>query len=202
MESFIKRVEGKSQSEQFCGKSIRNMNDDGLELDVTSAHCTREQDQVALKMLRWMACEHSDNGESVGSPTIFRAVDTHIDQQTSSRQSMEGLLCWGRHDIGSLPISVFDSITVRYYVNAVYGADISGSFVAAWDSNRRREDKISAGPNVKRRRDCILFRYPERKSRVSSTMDGLSVGRVRIFFKVGDEYKKSTKAGHHLSLAT
>jgi len=38
MESFIERVKGKSQSEQFYGKSIRNMNDNGLELDVTSAH--------------------------------------------------------------------------------------------------------------------------------------------------------------------
>jgi len=82
----------------------------------------------------------------------------------------------GRHDIGSLPISVFNSITVQYYVNAVYGADIGGSFATAWDSNRLRKDKISAGPNVKQRCDCILFCYPERKLRVSSTMDGLSVG--------------------------
>ena len=203
MESFVERVEGKSQSEQFCGKSIRNMNDDGLELDVTSAH------PVPENKIKWPSKRRG------GWPASIRTTASLLDLPPSFELSIRTLINklplgnqWkdycvgGRHGIGSLRISVFDRITVQYYVNAVYGADISGSFAVAWDSNRLHEDKISAGPNVKRRRDCILFRYPERKSRVSSTMDGLSVGRVRIFFKVGDEYKKSTKAGHHLSLAT
>ena len=66
--------------------------------------------------------------------------------------------------VGSLQIGVVNFIKRKYNVNAIYGAEISGTFAEAWN-NVTKVDVISAGPEKGRRRDCVLVECISGESR-------------------------------------
>jgi len=86
--------------------------------------------------------------------------------------------------VGSLQIGVVNFIKRKYNVNAIYGAEISGTFAEAWN-NVTKVDVISAGPEKGRRRDCVLVECisGESRARELNTMTNRKVARVIFFFK-------------------
>ena len=93
-----------------------------------------------------------------------------------------------KEQLGSLQIGVVNFIKRKYNVNAIYGADISGTFAGAWN-NISQVDVISASPEAGRRRDCVLIERVsgESRARELNTMTNRKVARVVFFFKFKED---------------
>lgn len=179
MENMVQRLEGKSQSQQFCGSpGLLNQGIDkkamnrSVNSQLGAASPLNESElqtahKVPAKIIQWPSQRRK------GWPATVRETERRLDLssfQPAIRTFINKLPPEDRwkvycsetlnNDIGWLPVCIFDSITLQYHVNAVWGADISGTFAAAWDANRVKKDKISAGLNERRRHDCILFKVP------------------------------------------
>jgi Plavaka transposase len=103
-----------------------------------------------------------------------------------------------KDDLGLLPIGVMNFIKRKYVVNAVYGADISGTFAASWEIISK-VDVISAGPETGRRRDCVLVKCSDSgksRARERNSMTNRKVARVRFFFKFKEDLKRNWAPGY------
>jgi hypothetical protein len=225
MERLVEKVEGKSQSQQNsrtlmdvprvgveeCSDSENEADDDddtfqpGAQQVRTPPNPFTTADKVPKHNIVWPARSRHNRPASIRATADLLRLSTFESSMRSFIQKLPTHNRWnplglnwsecGGDLVGSTPVVIFNSITLEYYVNAVWGADISGRFAAAWDTNRMVRDKITAGPEGGLRRDSVLIRFPETQDRQRNFMSGRKVGRVQIFFKHGDDRRDRKSPG-------
>lgn len=125
---------------------------------------------------------------------FLSALHSFIGKSPNLHHAFHGI---SKEHIGLLPIGIMNFVKMKYAVNAVYGADISGTFAAAWEIVNK-VDIISAGPDTGRRRDCVLVECSTGDSRVRglNAMTNRKVARVHFFFKFKEDLKDELAPGY------
>jgi hypothetical protein len=83
------------------------------------------------------------------------ALYSFVEKSSNLHHIFHGI---SKEHFGLLSIGVMNFLKRKYAVNAVYGADISRTFTAAWEIISK-VDVISAGPDIGRKRYCVLVKY-------------------------------------------